>query len=163
MLFCLILDNISRIQWAIISVIFLMLTWYTLNLTSRQLAFNWGFTLLTCETLLIYKCVGPTPDLLNLSAWYCWYIVYIFLLHGLDIHGILCLRIIICYVSRFCFSVKIMFIHIYKLDALFSVFFENMVDCYVYRDFCLKFILEWLCYSLLFFFQNSLLVALVLL
>lgn len=38
----------------------------------------------------------------------------------------------------FFFSVSIRFIHIYKLYAQFTVFFENMVDCYVNSYFVLN-------------------------
>lgn len=82
----------------------------------------------------MYKYVEPTPDLPSLFASYCGHRPFIFLLCDLYVCGIGCLRISICPFQDF-FSVEIMFIHFYKLNAVFSIFFENMIGHYVYNYF----------------------------
>lgn len=75
-------DNI--VFSVLISVIFKMLIWsqfyfFNLNLAScRSLVFNWGFTSLIYRGLLIYRCWGPTPDLMYICTWY---IVSIFMVY----------------------------------------------------------------------------------
>lgn len=96
---------------------------FHLNLASTWLVvFSWKLLSLNYGVILICRCLGPIPDLPSLfDSLYIFLVYYSYVFSKFTEYCYM--RITICYIWRF-FPLKIMLLHFYKLDMIFTLLWK---------------------------------------